>query len=264
MRPMDRLIARLDHAWEQRQMLYTEATEFLDTEPYRMGKKRNPNTGEQVIWVKPTSPVPLRLGFLTGDCINNIRSCLDNMVSALPGADMEKTAFVILETDPATEPKSPTFEQKTSRRLKGIPDAARDIIKSLQPYQRTQDSSRADIPIGTLLLRLERLWNSDKYRSSLVAMSATQAVVVNISRPWLVATDLNTDTFDGCHVLFRLRAGDIGDGEAKVKVHVSIDIALNERPLAERPFSGENAAMSLTNFYNCVRYDVLPLFEQWL
>ena len=172
---MDLLTRRLEHAWGYRELFYEESRAFLDTHPYRVWDEHEPDSGDYLVWMEPTEPVPPRLGFLAGDCINNIRSPLDNLVSALPGAAPDRAAFVILPTDPALDPKPTTFAQKAWR-LKGIPQAAIDLIESLQPYKGTKDASGVNIPIGELLLWLDRLWNMDKHRLPTVTTSFTQTL----------------------------------------------------------------------------------------
>jgi hypothetical protein len=72
-----------------------------------------------------------------GDFVYNLRSGLDQLAWQLclsgggdPGVD---TMFPIHERD---EPKS---EAKFLKRVKGMPPAAIDIIRELQPYQRGAD-----------------------------------------------------------------------------------------------------------------------------
>jgi hypothetical protein len=125
----------------------------------------------------------------------------------------------------------------------------------LQPYRPTRNASRVDIPIGTLLWRLDQLWNADKHRTPTLALSVLQESRLVINSPTLIPIEENLGTFGGRHVVFQLRSNVKEEREVQVKVQLSLDVGLGEGPAP-----GDRLDLTITDLYECVRYDVLPLF----
>lgn len=252
--PLDRITARLDHAREQLEILNGELDAFNKSKPYRAWLECEAQSGDYLFWAEPTKEVPLRLGFLTGDFVNNVRSCLDNLVCALPGANIEKAAFPILRKDPA--PKS--FEHHVTK-LKGVDPAALRVIESLQPYRPTKHASSVAIPIGELLMRLDLFWNSDKHRSPTFGVSTLQRTVFQLNPQEFTVIDANFGYLESRRVILRVRPISPDHPKPSVEGYLAAQICFKEAPGLAGP-----VPVDLNDFYQCVRDDVLPLFAQFL
>jgi hypothetical protein len=250
--PSDRIIARLDHAWRQLQILNDELDTFYRSAPYRAWPERDQSSGDYLVWVEPTKVVPPRFGFVTGDFINNVRASLDNLASALPGATITQAAFPILKQPP----KDP-FAQ--NRGLKGIDPAAVAVIESLQPYQPTPSASSVKIPIGQVLLRLQSLWNCDKHRSPIYAHSTLQGTRFQVDSSLFTVVEKDFGPLTERRVMLRLRPvgphGKLPELESELRAQIGI---------REEPGLAGTVPVDLTNIYQCVRNDVLPRLVPFL
>ncbi len=285
MNPLDRLMLRVDHAERCLEAFKKEREAFLGSHPYHTWQKKFEVDGQRQcvgVYVEQTVEVPTELAFLSGDCIHNLRASLDNLVSAMPGADPEHSAFVILDlwspTDRNGRPIS--FGEKAGRRLKGIDSVAIDLMESLQPYRPTKSSRGSNTPIGTQLLKLERLWNQDKHRAPSVVVSLVRGTgLCEPGREWLVTAPPNwpaegpLGTLQGPRELWRVAWMADGDAsEVQLEVDVELDLVFDRRrPNAkgvvfgpDLPAAGDAVELVLTDLYHCVREDILPVFQPFL
>ena len=108
-----------------------------------------------------------------GDAIQNIRSALDHCVWAAwkvanpNAADGNHTQFLLL-TDPDDW-------KRQKRRLEGVPEPVRALVKRSQPYNRWQQA-----PASDTLAILARLSNSDKHRALRVVAAAVMFEMVGV------------------------------------------------------------------------------------
>ena len=98
---------------------------------------------------------PVRLSVLVGECVHNMRSAVDNLVCALaritePACRCHGLAFPLFKD-------IDEWNAKSGKSLKGVPPAAKDIIRQLQPWS---DASGPN-PLGIL----NKLSNIDKHRA---------------------------------------------------------------------------------------------------
>lgn len=75
---------------------------------------------------------PIRLSVLVAECVHNMRSAVDNLIRALtrttnPSSKCHGLAFPLLKG-------LNEWNEKSDKSLKGIPQAAKDIIQQLQPW----------------------------------------------------------------------------------------------------------------------------------
>lgn len=68
---------KLDRASEHIIHCQAMIREYLAQRPYRLMRRRNPQTGEVTLYVKQDKPTPWKLGLVIGDAIHNIRASLD-------------------------------------------------------------------------------------------------------------------------------------------------------------------------------------------
>jgi hypothetical protein len=151
---MESVDAKMIRAHEHLESLAAETNAFLGGIKRTMILKTYPGepTPSLMIWVDDPYP-PVRLSVIAGDCIHNMRSALDNLVCGLVlTADPAGTcgsAFPICATEPE-------WERVGRNNLSGIPEAARSVIRGVQPWANT----RAPSPLTVL----QRLNNKDKHR----------------------------------------------------------------------------------------------------
>ena len=115
------------------------------------------------VWLSSVDlTVPARIGLIVGDCLQNMRSCLDYLVWELVlvngGTPNRKNAFPIA----LTEGDYKTDITKRGR-LFGIGREAHAVIDALQPYLRPEAQRE-----GTALAILDNLQNINKHRRVLL------------------------------------------------------------------------------------------------
>lgn len=137
---------------------------YLNTNPFGTYTETYTENGENCIRLvyKVLQPPPPILGIIAGDCINNLRAILDNLVWSLgriyPSTDLkakgDKLSFPICKTQTDYEKK---IKQPYWMTIYKFPKVAQELIESLQPYNSTKQAHRIGI--------LHQLWNADKHRS---------------------------------------------------------------------------------------------------
>jgi hypothetical protein len=98
----------------------------------------------------------LKIGFIAGDYIHNLRSCLDHIAWGL--AKIGKARPSSETCFPVCAVNRPSTDAKISAATVGIPAEAISIMKSLQPYH--YGKAYKSHP----LWRLNFLWNANKHR----------------------------------------------------------------------------------------------------
>jgi len=124
---------------------------------YRITTYEDSERGVFIIKSEAVGPIHfLKLGFIAGDFICNLRSCLDHIAWRLAklGKDRpsSETCFPVFSID------GPSTQTKISTATVGIPPDAVSIMKSLQPYN--YGKAYKSHP----LWRLNFLWNANKHR----------------------------------------------------------------------------------------------------
>jgi hypothetical protein len=248
----------VDHVLEKIKRANTHIEEFkvaLDafkkTEPYGISGKRDPKTREFIYYVTKADPIPPNLSVISGDVLQNLRTALDYLVCSLirahsgPKADITKGGFLILNEVPTTEEHESTF----ARKVKGMEDKARDLLRTLKPYKGGDDT----------LWRLHALNNSDKHR--LLLTSATTLRPFNMGdhiRATRENPPVTPDLFIGPKErVFPLNIGavlftDIPDAKENKNIKLTVDIVFNEPGVCE----GEPIFLVLRSSLNKVRLTV--------
>lgn len=168
--PMDtrlpRATAKHDWALSHFKKLKQDITDLLDMRSYRVVPEFNDDYTEGELRLE-LDGAPERWGLMIGDCVHNLRSCLDHAVNELS----------VLHTglDPPPHDKKLQFPILTDRTDKGggkawgnacdryridtdhLSQRVIDVIEAAQPYHRTDD---------TWALRwIQYLDNTDKHRT---------------------------------------------------------------------------------------------------
>jgi hypothetical protein len=115
---------------------------------------------------------PLRFGVILGDCVQNLRSCLDHVIWQVTrldgGAPDNETQFPIASKSEAQ------FEKMSDRRIPGLSADHRELVKRAQPYHRGEQA-----PLHPLSV-LAELSNTDKHQVLNPTFSVVQGDVGNM------------------------------------------------------------------------------------
>jgi hypothetical protein len=141
--------------------LETELQRYFETNPGKVVRQPEGEPNQFIGRFEATNPIPGRLPIIMGDCIQNLRSCLDylvwELVLAAKGTPGKNNSFPICKMLEA-------FNNQVTklRRLDGVaPDAVAEI-KVFQPYHHGQDFAKH------VLWILDDLCNINKHRRVLL------------------------------------------------------------------------------------------------
>jgi hypothetical protein len=137
MRPIDWPRARLNRAAEHIQEFDVAVRQWYDSKPLRIIYEQFNADQTAYIYRFKFAPIPARIGIIAGDALHNLRASLDYLTWQLALKTTEhpsrKTAFPIcLRNDDESQ-------RHIKSLLKNVPDEARKIIKSFQPYHTGDD-----------------------------------------------------------------------------------------------------------------------------
>jgi hypothetical protein len=152
---MESVDAKMIRAYETIEVLDREINEWFATIQFNIIPKTAPDQPCPwlVVWPSDYIPPP-RLSVLLGECVHNMRSAVDNLVCALartitPHCKCRDLAFPLYKN-------LAEWNEKAAKPLKGIPPAAKEIIRQLQPW------SEGITPHPLTILN--KLSNIDKHR----------------------------------------------------------------------------------------------------
>jgi len=153
---MESADAKMIRAHENIEGIAREINEWCASIGVKMYLKTAPDIPSPWLVVHATDYIPpIRLSILIGECVHNMRSAIDNLVCGLaltlkPTCKCRDLAFPLFK-DQAE------WDEKADKPLKGIPPAAREAIRRLQPW--------ADTVTPNPLTILNKLSNIDKHRA---------------------------------------------------------------------------------------------------
>lgn len=143
---------KLQRAKEHFEKLKTEVWRWEEGEGYALSMYPDSHPPHYVLRAEVVEPITEDpFSFLIGDFLQNARAALDYLACALGDAGAggfmsedvaTETMFPIIGgTDPdgVTYGGSKAFPQRARRRLATVPDPARAVIESLQPYKTGRD-----------------------------------------------------------------------------------------------------------------------------
>jgi hypothetical protein len=222
--------------------LEREIRAFLDTKPYEVGTKRDPQTRRLIYYVTKVDPVPVVLALIAGDAVQNLMCALDHLAYQLVGSDTgdkppnPNWIYFPIADDAAR------YNAKKARKMEGAAQETLDAVDALKPYKGGNDS----------LWVLYRLNNVEKHR--LLLTVGSKATSFNVLRDaarnvppgevWKRARPLLEQLADQGLFLqlkdtgFPLKAGfelyiDRVDAEPDPKQEFRFDVALNEAGIIE-------------------------------
>ena len=249
---LDGPYAKLDRAREHLDTLRRELDRAEAVNAYRAVEEFNSEERRHIWRLKVDSTVVERLSVVAGDVVHNLRSSLDHLVWQLilkAGRQPTKTAEFPIYLSKSPPPRE-CFDKAGRRKIHDVPDEAKDIIESVQPYHSAK-------PSESDLWLLNELDNIDKHRTLIGIFAAARAVHIYGS-----ATDIRGMTFtprrceDGDELL-SINAGASGQLQEDDKPTFSfvpvLDIPVDRfRPWYIWP--------TLEHIYETIRNDVIDRF----
>lgn len=157
---------KVERAKEHIADLQRTIRQFLDTNPYKVGTKYDPQTRKLIYYVTNVEPTPACLPLIAGDAIQNLMSALDHL------------AYQIVCSDTGDAPPKPNriyfpiaddaakYEAQKGGKLQGARQQAIDAIDAVKPYKGGNDQ----------LWQLYRLNNIEKHRLLLTVGSCAAGV----------------------------------------------------------------------------------------
>jgi hypothetical protein len=152
-----------------------EIRRWVQSRPYRIIDELDPDTGDNVISGQLRESPPPLIPQLTGDCLQNLRSCLDHLACALAVAN--KGA---LTDEEAMKVEFPIFryvghfQKHGMSQIKHLSVGAQTIIDKLQPCHTRN-------PTSHLLWFLHMLNNIDKHRR--VLLTTVMSLGAGVTQP---------------------------------------------------------------------------------
>lgn len=157
MHPLDGPKRKLARAADHLQAFNTAVQLWYDSKPLQEKGRFNADKSSYV-YTFEAAAVPVDIGVLAGDVLHNFRSCLDHIVWQLAllttDTPYKRTAFPIFLSD------NDTSKRQINDVLQNVPDEARMVIESLQPY-KWQGIIK---PSAHGLWLLHQLSNADKHQ----------------------------------------------------------------------------------------------------
>lgn len=150
---------KIERARQQLDALDLEIAGFLTGDTYRVAEEVDTDKGLKVYRIEPLlAPDGTRWGVLVGEIVHNLRSALDHIAwqLALLGPnppDPKKIKFPIFKVD------DPWSQGMIDANLTNVPDDAKQVIKTFQPYNAGNAAEAHALWI------LHSLWNTDKHQS---------------------------------------------------------------------------------------------------
>ena|SRR6185295_3135399 len=219
--------------------LEREIRRFLDTNPYKVAIKRDPESRKPIYYVSSVEPTPSSIALIAGDAIQNLMSALDHMafqlvcVSTNDNPPNPKWIFFPIADDAVK------YEAKKAGKIQGARQDIVDAIDLIKPYKGGND----------LLWILYRLNSVEKHRLLLTVGSMSGSVnigqimhkhiVDDLSKLWPGAIVPAFDFFlREAGTNLPMKAGhelfiDAPDAEFDEKLQFRFDIAISEPQVLE-------------------------------
>ncbi len=171
MHPLDGSFLKLRRANEHLQVINDLIQGFLKRKPYRIVNDfiGQGQTRECLLRLEQVEEIPLDLPLIIGDVCNNLRSALDHLLWQL--LLLSDPSFNGIVFFPICDTESSFKKNRTLEYIKGLSDAQRTAIESLQPYKTR----------NTALSFLRDVNNSDKHRLIQVIVEVAKVKRIRIT-----------------------------------------------------------------------------------
>jgi hypothetical protein len=208
---------------------------FLDSNPYKVDTKRNPETRKLIYYVASVKPVPVCIATITGDILHCLRDALDHLAQQLYLVGTGNAKGFRDQTGFPISSSAKDFKTGLLRKVEGMRQDAIEAIRAIEPYAGGQ---------GADLWTFHRLNNIDKHRLVVTVGSSFRSVDIGPHMARIVK-DIFPAEFAMPSLfirpadnLFPLEAGkelfiDAVDAEPNEKMQFRFDVAVNEPGVIE-------------------------------
>lgn len=128
---------------------------FLDSNPYKITTKRDPDTRKMIYYLTSVQPVPAVFSLIAGDILHCLRDSLDHLTQQLYLVGTGGTEGYRGKTGFLISPSAKDFKKGLPRTIEGMRQDAIDAIRAIEPYVGGK---------GADLWPFHRLNNIDKHR----------------------------------------------------------------------------------------------------
>ncbi len=239
-----------------------EIRQFLETNPYKVGTKRDPASRKLIYYLTSVQPTPESLPLIAGDAVQNLMSALDHL------------AYQLVTSDTGGHPPNPNwiyfpisddaakYEAKKHGKIEGAGQKTFDAIDALKPYKGGND----------LLWSLYRLNNIEKHRLLITVGSMYESLDLGAYMSALMGKAFPGQKiptislfFKPTDTLFPLKEGDelfmgAPDEEVNQNMQFRFNVALNEPGIIEgKPLL--ETVHQLTNLVDGIISSLMPLLK---
>ncbi len=243
--------SKLDRADNHLQVLKNDLAAWSLSKPYSILEEIDPETGDDVVRVKfgylPSDTAPT-----IGDCLYNLRSCLDHLAHGLALKNRG-----VLSDDESTQVAFPIFRFKDGFDTRGqgrialLADSAQAVIRSLQPYHA------GDAAISHWLWFLEKLQNIDKHRALLLVPIDQRMTILDnpsLSEMKLLKFTRVIDATEDYAEIARYRFVNSDDG-ARVKVNIEVRPQIS---FGNSPAKWRDVLLTLRGIRSYIVTEIIP------
>lgn len=233
------------------EVLHGRISGFIEDKPYTLVSEEEP---ERVIRMRLTEQPSREFGLLIGDCVHNLRSCLDYLAWQL----------ALLETeDPPITTEFPIFADRDRfesrergggrHKIRCLAADAQAVVERLQPYNGSKNP-RADV-----LWKLHQLSRIDKHRFLPVGVMTLTYSAVSYT---VAGRHLNTMAWwqgvtEDSAVVARIDDADpMPDADVDVEANLALDVAFAEG----ENLKGLRVIHTLASIGNFIDKELLPAF----
>jgi hypothetical protein len=172
---------KIDRANHHIDCLNAAIKAFVDTSPYKVTTKRDPESRKLIYYVESAKPIPIIVAAIAGDALHCLRDALDHLTQQLY---LVGTGNMKGYRDQTSFPISPTakdFKKGLVRKVEGMRQDAIDAICAIEPYVGGK---------GADLWTFHRLNNIDKHRLIITVGSAFRSMDIG----GYIAADIRAKT----------------------------------------------------------------------
>jgi len=144
---------------------------YLSRRPYTYFDDIDPPTGEPVISIKLTEPVPRAIGEICGDAISNLRAAVDHAATALAALNGQGPANIYF---PIADGKVEFGAKQVQKRLNVFTPEVRAFIEEWEPFRLGK---------GHSWWALHRLENTNKHRNYIDVRAINVGNFVTVDGP---------------------------------------------------------------------------------
>ncbi len=246
--------SRIKLRWAQAhfETLDHKVRSFLNTKPYGILSKRDPESGAVMFWAEALDTPPVEWSLIVGDCAHALRTALDYLVWQLvlrnDGTPNTGNEFPIF-------PDPDWYARHAAKDLAGMAEEPATLVEELQPFRRRYDWT----PDLMLIHDLDRY---DKHRFLQITSNVLERFTVRTATSNCVAYPEYHQTsgpFEHEAKLATIRPSHIGpDARMEVYPEASFDIAFDE----EGVLAGALVIATLGRVLRAVRRTLLE-FERF-